>query len=160
MEISCGKVGPQAVYRPALKRIYLGPRIDPAVKSAIVDTMKNRPVEIFEGSVRGYEVEFSCVKEATPWQECERIGAGSFDPNILLIFDKELRAVLGQNYKALERTCNELITHPNVESIDRVYLTNSLTNVCVTATYRLRDMHGVISHNHFFDINMNPVVYS
>jgi hypothetical protein len=152
-----GKAGRKLYTDPALKCIYLGPRIEPEAKSAIVDAMRNRPVEIFEGSVRGYEIEFSCIKESTPWHECERTGAGSFDPSKVLSFDKELRGVLGENYKALEQKCNELSTHPNVESIDSVYLTNNRDGVCVTAIYRLRDKHGDISHQHFFDIAMNPI---
>lgn len=155
-----GSAGRKLYADSALKRIYLGPRIRPEEKSAIVDAMRNRPVEILQGSVRGYEVEFVCIKESTPWQECERTGAGSFDLGKVLSAAKELRAVLGENYEALERKCDDLSTHPNVESIDRVCLTHSRTGVCVTATYRLRDKLGDISHNHFFDINMNPMTYS
>lgn len=153
-----GGAGRKLYTDSALKRIYLGPRIDPETKSAIVNTMRNRPVEILEGSVHGYEVKFSCIKKSTPWHECERTGAGNFDPSKVLSFDKELRAVLGDNYKTLEQKCTELSTHPNVESIDGVCLTNSRTGVCVTATYRLRDKCGDISHNHFFDIDINPVI--
>lgn len=155
-----GKAGPKLYTDPALKRIYLGPRIKPEEKAVIVDAMRNRPVEIHEGSVRRYEVEFRCIKESTPWHECERTGAGSFDPSKALSSEKELRAILGGNYETLERKCKELSTHPNVESIDGAYLTNDRSGVCVTATYRLRDEHGDISHNHFFDIDMNPIFYS
>ncbi len=154
-----GSAGRKLYTDPALKRIYLGPRIQPEAKSAIVDAMRSRPVEILEGLVRGYEVEFFCIKESIPWHECERTGAGSFDPSKVLSLAKELRAVLGENFKALEQKCHELSTHPNVESIDGVCLTNSRTGVYVAATYRLRDKRGDISHNHFFDIDMNPMTY-
>lgn len=154
-----GKVGRKLYTDTALKRIYLGPRIKPETKSAIVDAMRNRPVEILEGSVRGYDVDFFCIKESTPWHECERTGAGNFDPIKALSFDKEMRAVLGENYKALGQKCNELRAHPNVESVDSVCLAKNRTGVCVTATYRLRDQRGDFSHTHFFDINMNPMSY-
>lgn len=155
-----GREGPKLYTDPALKRIYLGPRIKPEEKAAIVDAMKNRPVEIHEGSVRRYEVEFCCIKESTPWHECERTGAGSFDPSKALSSEKELRAILGDNYETLERKCKELSTHPNVERIDGAYPTNDRSGVRVTATYRLRDERGDVSHNHFFDIDMNPITYS
>lgn len=154
-----GREGRKLYTDPALKRIYLGPRIEPEAKAAIVDAMKSRPVEIHEGSVRGYEVEFCCIKESTPWRECERTGAGRFDPGQELSSEKELRAVLGENYEALERKCNELSTHPNVESIDGAYPTNDRSGVRVTATYRLRDGRDIY-YNHFFDIDMNPMTNS
>lgn len=155
-----GKAGRKLYTDSALKRIYLGPRIKPKTKSAIVEAMRKRPVEILEGSVRGYDVEFSCIKESTPWQNCERTGAGRFDPSTVLCLDKELRAVLGENYKALEQKCKELSTHPNVESIDSVYLLNNQTGVCVTATYRLRGTRADLYHKHFFDTNMKPMTDS
>lgn len=155
-----GKSGPKFYTDPALKRIYLGPRIKPEEKVAIVNAMRNRPVEVHEGSVRRYELEFRCIKEITPWHECERTGAGSFDPTKALCSEKELRAILGDNYESLERKCKELSTHPNVESIDGAYPANDRSGIRVTATYRLRDDGGDISHNHFFDIDMNPIPYS
>ncbi|MHC8309554.1 DUF2971 domain-containing protein [Pseudomonas sp. GT1P32] len=154
-----GREGRKLYTDPALKRIYLGPRIEPEAKAAIVDAMKNRPVEIQEGSVRGYEVEFCCIKKSTPWRECERTGAGKFDPLQAYSSEKELRVVLGENYEALERKCNELSTHPNVESIDGVYPINGQRGIRVTAMYRLRDGRDIY-HNHFFDIDMNPMSYS
>ncbi|MFS2003796.1 hypothetical protein ACEN9F_09235 [Duganella sp. CT11-25] len=155
-----GREGRKLYTDPALKRIYLGPRIKSEEKVAIVDAMRHRPVEIYEGSVRGYEVEFCCIKESTPWHKCERTGAGNFDPSKALNSEHELRAILGKNYEALERKCKELSAHPNVESIDGAYPTNDRSGVRVTATYRLRDESGDISHNHFFDIDMNPITYS
>ncbi|WP_345798044.1 DUF2971 domain-containing protein [Castellaniella sp. MT123] len=155
-----GRMGRKLYIDTALKRIYLGPRIKPEVKSAIVDAMRRRPVEILEGSVRGYELEFIRIKEGTPWHECERTGAGIFDPGKIFSFNKDLCTIFGKNYKVLEQRCNEISIHPNVESIDGAYLMNSRTGVCVTATYRLRDNRGDISHNHFFDNDMNPITYS
>lgn len=90
----------------------------------------------------------------------ESTAIGSFDRGKALSSEKELRAILGNNYETLERKCKELSTHPNVESIDGAYPTNDRSGVRVTATYRLRDERGDVSHDHFFDIDMNPITYS
>lgn len=138
---------------PALKRIYLGPRIAPKTKARILYKMKNRPAEIYEGAVRGYEVEFTCIQESAAQGACERTGAGIFDRNLILSSEKELRAALGDNFDILERKCHELSAHPNL-GIDRLRATNNQTVVCVTATYRLRGGRNV-SRSHFFDADMN-----
>jgi hypothetical protein len=140
-----GREGRKLYTDPALKRIYLG---------RILYKMKNRPVEIYEGSVRGYEVEFKCIQKSTAREACERTGAGIFDRHLILSSAKELRAALGDNFDTLERKCHELSAHPNLERIDGVRATNNQTIVCVTATYRLRGGRD-ISRNHLFDADMN-----
>lgn len=155
-----GRPGRKLYADTALKRIYLGPRISADAKLAIVDAMKNRPVEIFEGTVHGYEINFLCIKAGTRWDECERTGEGSFDEKKVLSSVKELRSALGESYAALQNKCNELSTHPNVKSIDFIRLLNDQTQVCISVTYRLRDTKGDLSHGHFFDIRMNPIPYS
>lgn len=149
-----GKEGRKLYTDPALKKIYLGPRITQKTKSRILHKMKNRPVEIYEGSVQGFEVEFRCIQKSTPWSECERTGSGRFDPQLIQSSEDELRAVLGDNFCILEQKCRELSTHPNLERIDEIRLTNEKTIVCVTGTYRLRGGRDV-SANHWFDSNMN-----
>jgi hypothetical protein len=116
--------------------------------------MKNRPVEIYEGSVQGFEVEFKCIQESAPWSECERTGAGIFDPQLIYSSEDGLRAVLGDKFYALEQKCRELSDHPNLERIDEIRVTNEQSIVCVTGTYRLRGGHDV-SASHWFDADMN-----
>lgn len=153
-----GKTGRKLYLDSALKRIYLGPRIKEETKSAIVNAMRERPVEILEGSVRGYDVKFSCIKDSMPWKKCERIGAGNFKSIESLILNKELRNFLGEKYNILEKRCDEISTHPNFESIKSVYLLDKSAGVCVAVSYRLRDKR-CISKNHFFDISINPLKY-
>lgn len=149
-----GKEGRKLYTDPALKRIYLGPRITQKTKARILHKMKSRPVEIYEGSVQGFEVEFKCLQESAPWSECERTGAGIFDPQLICSSEDELRAVLGDKFDSLEQKCRELSDHPNLERIDKIRVTNEQTIVCVTGTYRLRGGHDV-SANHWFDADMN-----
>lgn len=149
-----GKEGRKLYTDPALKRIYLGPRITQKSRARILHKMKNRPVEIYEGSVQGFEVEFKCIQESAPWSECERTGAGIFDPQLIYSSEDGLRAVLGDKFYALEQKCRELSDHPNLERIDEIRVTNEQSIVCVTGTYRLRGGHDA-SASHWFDADMN-----
>lgn len=118
--------------------------------------MDRRPVEILEATVRGYDLEFQVIKKATPWIQCERVGEGSFDPEMPNLVQDELRESLGSHFEVLAQKCEELRTHPNAESIDDVYLASSGRAVRVAVTYRLRG--GMrISQNHYFDFSMNSI---
>lgn len=151
-----GQDGPKPHTDSALKRIYLGPRIRPEDKVRVVAAMERRPVEILQSTVRGYDLQFQVIKEATPWSRCERVGAGSFDPELLNLAKDALQPALGTHFEALARACERLRTHPNAESIDDVYLASTGRAVRVTVRYRFRS--GVDSYvNHYFDLSMNPI---
>ncbi|KMN14962.1 hypothetical protein TU86_06635 [Pseudomonas weihenstephanensis] len=148
-----GKEGRQHYTDLALKRIYLGPRIALKTKKNILYKMKGRPVEIYEGSVHGYDVKFNCIQKGISREECKRTGAGSFDRNLITSNNKELHAVLGESLDHLEQTINGLCSHPNLERIDGVCTSNNETLIRITATYRLKDGCD-ISRNHWFDAHM------
>lgn len=155
-----GRPGPKRYTDPALKRIYLGPNIDPHVKTTIVDAMKRRPVEIYEGLVVGYEVKFSCIQQSIPWAECDRTGAGIFNAGVAFKAKDELRSILGNKFEVLEQKCLELAAHPNVETVAGAHPLKDGKGVYVNAIYRLRDDAGDIVHSHVFDRNMNPLKFS
>lgn len=151
-----GQPGPKPHTDAALKSIYLGPRIRSDEKSRLLEVMARRPVDVYEGIVDGYDLKFHKIKTATPWSECDRVGSGHYNPDESLSAEDELRKALGSNFEALGRTCRKLSEHPNVESIDDVYLTSSGSGVFITTTYAFRD--GTRRpHVHYFDSAMNPI---
>lgn len=99
---------------------------------------------------------FIHLKETTPWSECDCVGSGSYDPSESLSAKDEIRAVLGSQYEALERKCRELSAHPNVESIDDVYLMSSGGGIRIAAAYLFRD-GAHVPYVHYFDLSMNPI---
>ncbi|HHA2431576.1 TPA: DUF2971 domain-containing protein [Stenotrophomonas maltophilia] len=151
-----GQPGPKPHTDAALRTIYLGPRIRPEEKAGILEIMARRPVDIYEATVAGYHLEFHKIKSATPWLECDRVGSGLYNPDESLSAEEELRKALGSNFEVLERKCKELSEHPNVESVDDVYLTSSGSGVHITTTYAFRDRTRT-QYVHYFDFSMNPI---
>lgn len=53
----------------ALRRIYIGPRVDPSHVAAICETLVGRPAEILQGNINGFQMTFQTIQDPTPWSE-------------------------------------------------------------------------------------------
>jgi hypothetical protein len=72
-----GSVGPRYYNDDALKRVFLGPEISEQRAVAVCEALKNRPVEILQGTISRFELRFRTVKDATPLDRCEKVGQAS-----------------------------------------------------------------------------------
>ena len=117
-----GEVGPKHYLDDALRRVFLGPRIQPEHAARICEVLDRRPVEVLQGEIRGFELTFRPIKLATPLEECERVGAGRFDAAEHLYAEKELREFLAVPFDTLHEECRRTALRPNMEELASVDL--------------------------------------
>lgn len=152
-----GSVGPKHYVDDALTRIFLGPRIQPEHAARICQIMQRRPVEVLQGWVRGFELEFETIQQATSLAECDRVGAGTFSPAGALYSEDELKAFLGDRYAMLVAECEAIAAHPNIEEVINADIsTKNKAVVYLNVTSKLRNGR-IVYHKRHFDRHMNPV---
>jgi hypothetical protein len=152
-----GSVGPKHYVDDALRRVYLGPKIKPEHAEAILDILKNRPTEVLQGEIAGFELRFRTIKEATPLAKCERVGSGKFVKSDLLLVEGELREFLDVPFERLVAECARIAAHPNLEEITDVYLSGvEKDSLFLWAKYRLRNGREVW-HKTYFDRHLQKV---
>lgn len=133
-----GAVGPKHHLDDALRRIYLGPRVKPEHARRVREVMAGRPVEILQGVIRGYELNFEPVQAAMPLDQCERVGAGLFDPADHDFAHDDLKAFLGGTLDGLWSYCADMVRRPNLEAIDSIDRSGSADAIYIWARYKLR----------------------
>lgn len=152
-----GEVGPKHYLDDALKRIYLGPRIEDDHASRVCRAVKGRPVEVLRGHTAGFELEFETVQTATPLADCERVGAGRFARTDAFSAEAELKAFFGDRYDAFVAECQSLTENPNLEDVwDAAISAKCNSVVRVKTKYKLRD-GSVIDNDSYFDRDINSV---
>lgn len=141
----------------ALTRIYLGPRIEPVHASRVCQAVCRLPVEVLQGSVRGFELVFDTIQNATPLPECDRVGAGTFRPEDALFSQAELREFFGDCHSRLAAECEAIAALPNTEEILNADISTANKDVVyLNVTSKLRNGRTVF-HKVHFDRFMNPV---
>jgi hypothetical protein len=134
-----GQVGPRHYVDDALTRVYLGPRIDPAHAAAVIDVLKNRPAEILQGEISGFELRFRTVKPPTPLELCDQVGQKIMDPATVSYDKSELTDFLRVPYEHLVDKCNQIATRPNFEELLAVGLSREgQPHVFLSLTHKLR----------------------
>lgn len=152
-----GSVGPKHYLDDALKRVYLGPRIDETHAQRICKILSRRPVEVLQGQVRGFELEFTVRQKAAPLAECERVAAGKFDHQEHLYAEKELRQFLGASYGKLVEECEATVLRPNTVQLAGIDIAGSRSDAIYFYTqFKLRNGHEVCDRR-YFDKRMRPL---
>lgn len=145
-----GAVGKKHYLDDALTRVYLGPRIDPNHADRICNVLANRPVDVLQGAVRGFELDFALKQKAKPLDQCVRVGAGKFDPATHLYAEAELRAFLGDSYDKLVAECRATILRPNVEEPAGIDIPASRKDAIYFHTrFKLRNGRDVYEKRYF-----------
>lgn len=133
-----GAAGPIHYIDDALKRVYLGPRVDPSHAARVKAVLAHRPVEILQGRIHGFDLRFEQVQAPTALGECGRIGVGKFDKDAFYL--DGLEKFFGGELDALWAYCDALAQHPNLETIDDIALSGSTAGaIFLWARYRLRN---------------------
>ncbi|RUX21598.1 DUF2971 domain-containing protein, partial [Mesorhizobium sp. M2A.F.Ca.ET.037.01.1.1] len=145
-----GTVGSKHYLDDALRRVYLGPRIDPVHATRVCDVLKRRPVEVLQGKVRGFELEFHKLQGPAPLVDCERVGAGRFSPADDLYAEPELRGFFGASYDKLLEECRTTALRPNMEQLAGIDISGVKRDVVYFhTTFKLRNGREVYEKRYF-----------
>ena len=137
--------------------MFLGPRVKPEHAMQVCDVLDRRPVEVLQGQTKGFELTFRSIKPARPLNECERVGAGRFDPAEDLGAEKELRDFLTVPFDALVEECRRTALRPNMEDFTTIHVTGSTKSAMyIGTTYKLRSGRKVY-HKCYFDQHVHPL---
>jgi len=152
-----GQVGPKHYLDDALRCVFLGPRVKPEHAARVCEVLGQRPVEVLQGEIRGFELAFRSIKPARPLDECERVGAGKIDPAEHLYAEQELRDFLAVPFEALLEECRRTALRPNMEELAGVDLVGSDKGAIYFWTiYKLRSDRNVY-HKRYFDRRLRPI---
>lgn len=150
-----GSTGPKHYLDDALERVFLGPRIDERHAETICRVLANRPVEVLQGRIRGFELEFTTRQSAKPLAECDRVGAGKFEPAEHLYAEAELRQFFGPRYGELVAECERTVSRPNAVEPVGIDVSKYLGGAVYFHTeYALRNGRSVY-HKRYFDREMH-----
>lgn len=139
----------------ALRRVFLGPWIDPKHAKAICKVLTKRPVEVMQGEINGYELRFRTIQNGQTLEESEKIGTGHFCPEDLECSRAEFSEFLTVPVQNLVAECQKLSHHPNFEKIefDGVYGSPE-TTLRLCCEYKLRN-GSKMSHVRHYDENLH-----
>lgn len=145
-----GEVGPKHYLDDALRRVFLGPRVKAEHAARVCEVLDRRPVEVLQGEIQGFELMFRSIKPARPLEECERVGAGRFNPKDIIYKQGELEAVVAGPLDALLEECRQTARRPNLEEIaDFDVSVNRKGALFIWAIYRLRSGRDVYDKRYF-----------
>lgn len=150
-----GATGKKHYLDDALTRVYLGPRVKPDHAARVCEVLKNRPVEVMRGEIRGFELHFSTLQPAASLPQCERVGRGKFDPANDLYLDDDLKGFLGSHFDRLMDICRNTALRPNMEDFGGVGISSTKKqSIFLSTRYKLRSGRDVY-HKRYFDKSCN-----
>lgn len=149
-----GEIGPKHYLDDALRRVFLGPRVQPGHAARVCEVLDRRPVEVLQGEIDGFELRFRSIKPARAPEECERVGAGGFDQTNIINEQDQLQAFFAGPIDALLHECRRTARRPNLEEIsDFDVSVNCKGALFIWEIYRLRSGRDVY-HKRYFDRRM------
>lgn len=152
-----GEIGPRHYLDNALRRVFLGPRVDPEHARRVCEVLDHRPVEVLQGEVHGFELGFRSIKPARSYDECERVGSGTIAIGVFPAHRAELEGFLSVPFERLEDHWRDLVRHPNLERIDDFDVSGTHRNALfVSEIYKLRNGREVYRKS-YFDRQMRPL---
>lgn len=155
-----GQVGPKHYLDDALKRVYLGPRVDPEHARRVCEALRNRPVEILQGEIRGFDLEFRTVKPRGILADCEKVDSVSVDSAEALYAEQELREFLTAPYDDLVEIVRRAADHPNFFGFGGIDVSATDKNsIYMTTIYKLRNDREIY-HQRRFDKKLRPMMRS
>lgn len=155
-----GQVGPKHYLDDALKRVYIGPRAQPAHADRICKLLEDRPAEILQGEIRGCDLQFRTIKPARPLSACDKVNAVALNLVEALHAEEELRSFLHAPYDQLVDIVRQIAEHPNFYGFGGVDISASDKEaIYITTIYKLRSDRDVY-HQRYFDRRLRPKVKS
>lgn len=116
--ILTGAGGARHYVDSALLRVYLGPRVSEDQARRICALLKDRPTEVLQGKVVGYELQFETIKAATPLGDCERVAECSLDLSEIILDQAELEAFFKVPFSRLVNELKAIAARPNTLAIE------------------------------------------
>ena len=145
-----GEAGPKCYLDDALRRVYLGPRVKPEHAEQICEVLDQRPVEVLQGEIKGFDLTFRSIKLERPLEESEGIGSRHFNPAEHLYAEKELREFLAVPFEMLVEECRRTALRPNMEAFAGIDIAGSDKRMIYLWTeYKLRSGRIVYNKRHF-----------
>lgn len=145
-----GRVGRKHLLDTAVRRVFLGPRMQPAHAARICAVFSDRPVEVLQGTVRGFDLSFQTVQAAAEPGAWARVGQGRFTRRDDLYSEAEIGAFLKVPIDALIAECERLALHPNMDSFTGIDLASSRSDALFIGTgYRLRNGREVYRQRYY-----------
>ncbi|KAB2720514.1 DUF2971 domain-containing protein [Brucella intermedia] len=120
-----GGVGRKYYLDDALRRVFLGPRMRSDYVREICSLLDKRPVEILKGEVDGFTLNFRTIKPARPLEECEKLGAGRFDPEDALYSDTSISDTIMVPMDVMLEHCQKTALRPNLEELSYIGVSSS-----------------------------------
>lgn len=149
-----GEEGKRYYRDDAIKRVLLGPKIDPRFESEILELLSNRPVQVLKGSIEGMSMHFDVIQDACELEKCERVGEGAFEPENDL-YGEEIKEFLKVPFERLVEKCKEISRLPNMDSFGGVGVSKE-RRLFLWTSYRLRS--GTSAYERvYFDEYLNPL---
>jgi len=144
-----GKSGRRHYRDTALIRVFLGPRIAPVHKTRLCVLLEQRPVEILEGRVDGFDLRFQTIKPGRDPKSCERVGSGRFLSAEDFYDEKSIRAFLSVPFDRLIDECRRIASHPNMDRFSGIGLTEDQQALYIWTVYKLRSGRDVYERKYF-----------
>lgn len=152
-----GAVGPRHYIDDALSRVFLGPRVSTKHAQLICEALDRRPVEVLQGEVKGFQLNFHSIKPARPVDQCERIGKGKFNREEAFYPEHEIQSFLEVPIELLAKECRRISQRPNMDEILNVGIsTVSKDQLYVLVAYKLRNGRTVYGKR-YFDRQFCPI---
>lgn len=155
IRIVTGTIGKKYYFEDALKKVFLGPKIDPKYQKQICSIFENRPTEILIGKIDGYDLKFETIKSSQDLNISERIGQGSIDMEDALYYSKkEVISFIEISYESLKLLCKTLAEHPNMEKLYLINIEDNMLHFHIG--YKTRGTP--LAHTHlYYDKKLNLI---
>jgi len=155
VRIMTGKIGKKYYFENALKKIFLGPKINENHKDLICSIFENRPTEVLMGKIEGYELKFETIKPAKQLEKSEKVGQGFFVMDDALYYsEQEVLSFLDVPFNSFESLCKQLTMHPNMEKIHLINIEDNMLHFHIE--YKTRGTP--IPHTHlYYDKKLNLI---
>lgn len=151
-----GEFGRKHYLDDALRRVFLGPRVDEEHAARVCKVLERRPVEVLQGDIRGFELSFRVIQPATLIEKCERVGSGRLERTEYLYSEERLRAFLAVPLDILLEECRQNALRPNTEELAGVNLASDSDAIYLQTIYKLRNGRNVY-HKRYFDQHLRLI---
>lgn len=149
-----GQGGAYPYLDEALVRIHLGSRIRPEHAARIREIFRDRPTDIVQRRISGFELTAETTQSAPAAADCQRVGHIDLNLEDVLFDRTELQAFLNVPIEQLENEIRNLAAQPSVDAISDCGLSGSRPALFVQVDHRLRDGR-IVLETRYYDAALN-----
>lgn len=149
-----GEIGRKYYTDDSLTAVYFGPRANKKYIETVCEKLKDRPVDIYQGIIKAYDLQFRKIQSA---EYLIRIEKGECDLSVLEYEKEEIMDFLDCTEEELLKKISSVCQRPNIEKIFLGGLSVTYNAIYLPAVYKLRNGRKV-SKNIYLDKKLNEVV--